>query len=161
MSDGHWKFDPRGSTASGNTGPSPNNADSFVHTEASSNSGETSMATNGLAVASSDANDTLNDRDIIIRYCFQSNQTGTSRSLRLQGKATADTDWTTVATLYAWAYAASRDDGDSVTDYNGDTFTVAQDGGWRDVTVSTGDYDEYRLAPEYGNNNISQDIARP
>ena len=158
---GHWESEASGSTSSRNTGPSPNNVDSFVHTEANSSSStsESSMETNGLATATDDANDTLNDRDIIIRYCFQSNRTGTRRSLHFQGKASSDTDWTTIATLYAWAYAASRDDGDSVTDYNGDTFTVAQDGGWRDVTVSTGDYDEYRLAPDYDFNIYTQDIA--
>lgn len=157
--DGRWEFDGAGSSGSGNTGPSPNNADPFVHTEVSGNSGEASMETNGLAPATAAANTVLNDRDIVIRYAFQTSETGTGRSLRLQGKATADTAWTTIATLYAWAYVIRRDDGDTVTDYNGDDFTVAQDGGWRDVTVSTGDYNEYRLAPNYDGGSIRQDIA--
>ena len=60
-SNGQWEFESGGSTGSGNTGPSPNNNDPFVHTEASSNNGESSMETNSPAVALADANDVLHD----------------------------------------------------------------------------------------------------
>ena len=69
-SNGQWEFESGGSTGSGNTGPSPNNNDPFVHTEASSNNGESSMETNSPAVALADSNDVLHDRDIVIRYAF-------------------------------------------------------------------------------------------
>ena len=160
LSQGRWEEDPGGSTGSGNTGPAHNNIDPFVHTETSGSQPEDIMETNGLAPATAAANAALNDRDIVIRYAFQTNRAdSTGRSLRFQGKATADTAWTTIAALYAWAYSGNRDAGDTVTDANGDVFTVVQDGGWRDVTISTGDYDEYRLAPDYDGDSLAQDIA--
>ena len=158
-SNGQWEFESGGSTGSGNTGPSPNNNDPFVHTEASSNNGESSMETNSPAVALADSNDVLHDRDIVIRYAFTSNQASTTRALLFQGRATGGAAWTTIATLYAWAYAATRNEGDTVTDINGDDFTVALDGGWRDVTVSTGDYDEYQLFVDYDGSSLRQDMA--
>ena len=52
--------------------------------------------------------------------------------------------------------------GDTVTDNDGVDFDVAQDGGWRDATVSVPDtYDELRLAPTYTatGQRARQDIA--
>ena len=158
-SDGQWEFESTGSTGSGSTGPAPNNNDPFVHTEASSNNGEASMEINSPAVALTDANDVLHDRDIVIRYAFTSNVSSTTRALLFQGRAAGETAWTTIATLYSWAYAASLEDGDTVADINGDDFTVALDGGWRDTTVSTGDYDEYQLFVDYDGSSLRQDMA--
>ena len=158
--DGHWQAQDNGSTSSNSTGPSTNNADAFVHTEASANSGEPSMETNGVATVQSDDVATLVNREIIIRYCMQGAFAGSPlQSLRLQGKNTGEADWTDIATLHGWAYAASHDEGDSGTDYNGDAFKVARDGGWRDATVSVGSYDELRFAPDYTGGSIRQDIA--
>ena len=159
-SNGEWRFDTGGSTASSQTGPGTNNVDPFVHTETSSNSGETALEMNGLAVVLDDAsNAVLHDRDIVIRYCMQGAfDLDPLQSLRFQGR-TGGGAWTNIASMHGWTYSSQYVDGDSVTDANGDTFTVAQDGGWRDVPISTGDYDEYRLAPDYTGDRILQDIA--
>ena len=126
-SNGDWRFDTGGSTASSQTGPGTNNVDPFVHTETSSNSGETALEMNGLAVVLDDAsNAVLHDRDIVIRYCMQGDfDESPLQSFRFQGR-TGGGAWTNIASMHGWDYFGIRSMGDSVTDANGDTFTVSQ-----------------------------------
>ena len=57
--------------------------------------------------------------------------------------------WTNIATLPASTYPAGNlSAGDTDTDVEGDDYTVAADGGWRDFTVSIPNtYDEIRVRP--------------
>ena len=139
-SNGDWRFDSDGSTASSQTGPGTNNADPFVHTEVSSNSGETALEMNGLAVVLDDAsNAVLHDRDIVIRYCMQGVfDLDPLQSLRFQGRNRRGRVDEHRQPLHGWTYSSQYDAGDSVTDSNGDTFTVAQD--WR----LEGRFDQHR-----------------
>ena len=87
----------------------------------------------------------LIDRDIIIRYIAAGRfNDGTGGGISVEGRATGGA-WTEIAFLHGWAYAATRNQGDTVTDNDGVDFDVALDGGWRDATVSVPDtYDEIR-----------------
>ena len=161
---GHWEADTdAGSTGTGNTGPGTNNADDFVFAKASPGSTVNSTReANGIAEVASGSVATLIDRDIIIRYIAAGRfGDGTGGGISVEGRTTGGA-WTEIAFLHGWAYAATRAAGDTVTDNDGVVFDVAQDGGWRDATVSVPDtYDEIRLAPTYTatGQRARQDIA--
>ena len=71
--------------------------------------------------------------------------------------------WTDIATLPASTYPAGNlSEGDTDTDVEGDDYTVAADGGWRDVTVGIPNtYQQIRLRPNLnaGGNAARQDMA--
>ena len=161
---GHWEADTNaGSTSTGNTGPGTNNADDFVFAKASPGSAVNSTReANGIAQVVSGEIATLTDRDIIIRYIAAGRfGDGTGGGISVEGRTTGGA-WIEIAFLHGWAYAGTRNQGDTVTDNDGVDFDVAQDGGWRDATVSVPDtYDELRLAPTYTatGQRARQDIA--
>ena len=161
---GHWEADTdAGSTGTGNTGPGTNNADDFVFAKASPGSTVNSTReANGIAEVVSGSVATLIDRDIIIRYIAAGRfGDGTGGGISVEGRTTGGA-WTEIAFLHGWTYAATRNMGDTITDNDGVDFDVAQDGGWRDATVSVPDtYDEIRLAPTYTatGQRARQDIA--
>ena len=117
---------------------------------------------NGIAEVVSGSIATLLDRDIIIRYIAAGRfGDGTGGGISVEGRVTGGA-WAEIAFLHGWAYAATSNMGDTVTDNDGVDFDVAQDGGWRDATVSVPDtYDELRLAPTYTatGQRARQDIA--
>ena len=161
---GHWEADTNaGSTSTGNTGPGTNNADDFVFAKASPGSTVNSTReANGIAELASGEIDDFTGRDVIIRYVAAGRfGDGTGGGISVEGRATGGA-WTEIAFLHGWAYAGTRNQGDTVTDNDGVDFDVAQDGGWRDATVNIPDtYDEMRLAPTYTatGQRARQDIA--
>ena len=161
---GHWEEDTdAGSTGTGNTGPGTNNADDFVFAKASPGSTVNSTReTNGIAEVVSGEIATLSDRDIIVRYVAAGRfGDGTGGGISVEGRVTGGA-WIQIDFLHGWAYAATRNQGDTVTDNDGVDFDVALDGGWRDATVSIPDtYDELRLAPTYTatGQRARQDVA--
>ena len=161
---GHWEADAdAGSTGTGNTGPGTNNADNFVFAKASPGSTVNSTReANGIAEVVSGEIATLTDSDIVIRYIAAGRfGDGTGGGISVEGRITGGA-WAEIAFLHGWAYASTSNMGDTVTDNDGVDFDVAQDGGWRDATVSVPDtYDELRLAPTYTatGQRARQDIA--
>ena len=68
---GAWRADPNGgSTPSGGTGPRPNNALAYVHTETSGGS-QGSHEDNGVLTLEDDHFSDLRQRDVVLRYCAQ------------------------------------------------------------------------------------------
>lgn len=158
---GAWTGGTAPSTPTSGTGPSPNNADDFVHTE---RTGVTAAdaAVSGRLVLDSNQLPLWAGHDVTFRYCAQWSFGQTNHGLSVQYRtAVGAGSWLQAGVLRAWDYGGSsaRETGDSVTDYGNVQFTVAQDGGWRDATISIpANAAEIRLAPIYTGSPMS-DIA--
>lgn len=147
-----WTADSGGSTASTGTGPSPNALHAYCYIETSGETtlalderrtrGQLSMQTNGEGAAWLTA---ARDRVLTLRVCLQGDfggvtDDGRGEGLTIYGGRVAPgpltiIDYSPLAHIRGWGYAEDYVAGDSITDYGGVTFTVAEDGGWRDIVV--------------------------
>ena len=145
---GYWRFDPGGSSASGNTGPGTNNVLAFMHTETSGSSGETDTEDNGIAVFGSVPSGP--NRRLSLRVCIQGDFGDGTEGLAVQSRAANGDEWIDILHIYGWEY---RDDyvvGGVITDENGIEITCVADGGWVDFGVDIPDsHTQVRLRPKY------------
>ena len=166
-SQGGWTRDGDGSSPTGSTGPSDNNTAAYIHTETTGSASLAATEANGALSLDGAAADPFiagANRSITLRHCIQGNFNGGmsgEEGLRIQGRASSADPWTTIATLPGWHYLSTRNAGDSLADYASVTFTVAEDGGWRDTTVNIPDAcSALRLAPRYHSGvTYAHDIA--
>ena len=146
-SDGRWLFDTGGSTGSGSTGPGSNNTLAFMHTETSGASDADTAGGNGIA-AFADLPDQA-ARTLHLRVCIQGDFGDGTEGLRIQQRAAAGDPWTEAGFIYGWTFS-DYTAGQPVTDENGNSLTIAADGGWIDFEVAVADdATEVRLLPVY------------
>jgi len=156
---GAWQYDTDASTSSNNTGPGTNNDGPFVFTESSGGGTDAQYETHSsltlISTTGGLGKEFLEDganRSIHIRCCLQglfADISGVkSEGLAVQHRATSGAAWTTAHVIRGWAYSNSYSEGDEVTDHGSVSFTVAEDGGWRDVAVDIPDTaKEVRIQP--------------
>ena len=161
QTDGHWRSDSGGSTGSRDTGPSPNNPDPFVHTEASGGPALSVIEANGIAqflTIPSGAG-----RLLTLRVCIQGDFGDGAEGLEIQYRTGPSATWQRAGFIHGWPYVASRTLGQTFTDEGGNTRTVVRDGGWIDVdTVIPDAATEVRLHPQYtlgSNEKFTHDVA--
>ncbi len=178
---GHWsaESDPA-ATSSEMTGPSANNQLAFIHTETTTavpitiidDLGILTMLATGGAQGQAWLLDTPVARRITLRCCLQGAfdapvQGGEPEGLAVEHRATENDAWETSGFIRGWEYADTRSAGDEVVDFGDEAFTVAADGGWRDVAVDIpANAREVRLRPRYliasggpASDNSRHDIA--
>ena len=157
-SGGDWRFDSSGSSASSNTGPGTNNTLEFVHTETSSMGGVANGIANGTASITTVPDGT--DRRLRLRVSLQGSFNNGKEGLGIESRASDTDTWEEAGFVYGWAYAATRDQGDTVTDYNSVEQTFVEDGGWIDVEIDIPDgHTQVRVRPLYTDTAFTQDIA--
>ena len=159
LNSGQWRFDPTGSSASGSTGPGTNNDLSFEHTETSGGSAQ-QIETNSVARFATLPDET--DRTLHLRVCLQGSAFNGSgdRGLAIEHRDSDSASWARITLIHGWAYAATRNNGGTVTDYGGTQRTFVADGGWIDVEVSVPDSaTQVRLRQEAEARDFHQDIA--
>ena len=150
---GHWEHRLASSGTGNESGPSSSNVDDYMQSRPNPVQ-QASLAvwiTSGTLPFTDDANSGFTDRIVTVRYCNRATRTS---GLLIQGRDTGG-EWVDVKLLATWRDQL-RDAmaGDVLTDDEGVTFTVAQDGGWRDETFYTGNYAEYRGLPQWTTNQV-------
>ena len=163
-SGGRWRYDSGGSSASAGTGPGSNNSLSFVHTETSSTSisQQAEAETRGLLVFTSLPDET--GRELHLRLSIQGGFGDGTEGLRVEYQEEGSETWIEAEFFHGWAFSNSYVAGQTITDENGVSRTIAATGGWIDFEVDIPDTAiEVRLAPKYifrsGQNTYTHDIA--
>ena len=151
-SNNMWRFDTGGSTGSSQTGPSANNPYPFVYFETSS-SNRNGIQSASLATAkdSALAGWTGEGRSVAFRACIQGVWTGAedAEGLVFEGQLPGGA-WEEFHHVPGWAYEATRNIDDVVTDTAGNDLTVVAAGGWVDFRVDVPtQYTGFRMFVRY------------
>lgn len=157
-SQGRWRYDSGGSSASGSTGPGTNNTLSFMHTETSSSGGESVDENNGRAKFSSlpDGVNRVVTMRLAIMGAFQ--DAAGNEGLRVQYATTdadvdsANSNWTNITVISGWAYGNdyTLDEVFNDLDSPANERTCVANGGWADIEVAIPDNAQaVRLYPNY------------
>ena len=163
LTQGRWRFDSGGTSATSNTGPGTNNplSFSFMHTEASGGGTEQQFEDNGT-VSFADLPVGTN-RTVRLRLCIQGQFGDGDEGVQIEHRTTVGSGaWTEAAFIHGWAYTNSYGQGDTITDENGLDRTCVSDGGWIDVDVDIPDSaGEVQFHPVYilAGTNHQHDIA--
>ena len=162
---GAWQRDLSGSTGSGGTGPAENSQGPYVYTETSGSNYSTVVDVSTITILESVMSGwSGSGRQIVIRANIAGDGWTSGREgLQIQGKSAADTEWSTIEIIEGWAYSASYDFGDTITDSAGDDHPCIQIGGWVDFTIDVpNDYTEVRfrnLALDGPGSTFQHDLA--
>ena len=133
-SQGRWRYDTGGSSATGRTGPGTNNRLTFMHTEVSNiPDTETLEDAEGRGVAAFATVPDQADRTLHMRLCIQGDFHNGVEGLEIQQRATDADAWEDVFHVHGWDYSNTWDTGDIITDETGFTTTPVPT-----VTSSTG-----------------------
>ena len=133
-SQGRWRYDTGGTSATGNTGPGNNNVLSFMHTEVSNiPDTETLEDAEERGVAAFVTVPDQVDRTLHMRLCIQGDFHNGIEGLEIQQRATDADAWANVFHVHGWDYSNTWDAGDIITDDTGFTTTPVPT-----VTTSTG-----------------------
>ena len=146
-SEGRWRYDAGGSTATANTGPGANNGLDFVHTETS---GASLTGAEAAGVAEFATVPVETGRMLHLRLCIQGAFGDGTEGLEIQQRASDGDAWAMVTLITGWLYSDSRTAGETVEDFAGEDQTIAVTGGWVDFTVAIPDAaTQVRLQPRY------------
>ena len=133
-SQGRWRYDTGGTSATGRTGPGTNNTLSFMHTEVSNiPDTETLEDAEERGVAAFAAVPDQAGRTLHMRLCIQGDFHNGVEGLEIQQRATDADAWEDVFHVHGWDYSNNWDAGDIITDDTGFTTTPVPT-----VTASTG-----------------------
>ena len=157
--NGQWQFVTTGSTGTSMTGPGTNNADAFMHTEASGFESIADKEANGVAAFATVPVQV--SRVLHLRVCIQGDFGDGTEGLEIQHRQTDADSWAMAGFIPGWMYSNAYAVGDTITDENGVDQTCVAAGGWVDVEVMIPDAAmQVRFQPRYlGTLTIRHDIA--
>ena len=163
-SQGWWREDTGGSSASANTGPGTNNTEAFMHIEASSATAQQMLDRSRLVMKSSVDWLSQTDRKVTLRACAQSPAgdgfDGANRFFDLQG-STDGTTWASIGSIRGWPYSNNYDPGETATQFqSAGTVTFAATGGWVDFEFNFDDsYSHFRMHYNTDSTAFRQDFS--
>ena len=163
-SQGRWRYDSGGSSATTRTGPGTNNTLSFIHTEVSNiPNTETLEDAEGRGVADFATVPNQAGRTLHMRLCLQGDFNDGVEGLEIQHRASNSDTWAQAGFVHGWTYSNNYDTGETVTDFNSVSQTFVANGGWVDFEITIPDAaTQVRLQPRYfdgGGATYRHDIA--